>query len=163
MKHPSTPKVTLAHVLLKKRSADVLCKSFGLITGRKIWPLAGKSGVWFQQTALARPRLMKCFPKRPPLHICKSHLLLSSTCESLVFSALCNIIFHKCGRTSVTFVNRHFASFSLNVMSSSPLACSRLGRQPARLAVLRLKATMSLSWYFTEQPTLQIAGLVPQM
>lgn len=65
---------------------------------------------------------MKCLLKRPPLHICKSHLPLSSNCGSRVFLELCNAIFYKCSRTSLTFVNSLFTFYSpLDLVSLWPL------------------------------------------
>lgn len=106
-----------------------------------------------------RPHLMKSIRKRPPLHICKSHLPLSSTCESRVFLELCNIISHKCGWTSMTFVNSHFASFSLIF---PPCQVFETTKRPASLTVRSLlelhsfpgKCICVTVLYLTEQPPL---------
>ena len=117
---------------------------------------------------------MKCLLKRPPLHICKSHLPLSSNCGSRLFFELCNAIFYKCGRTSLTFVNSLFTSYSLDSVSLWPIrygscspygwGCSQLRLTVRSLPELRssveLNATVSSRWYCSER-LLRLTRLIP--
>lgn len=59
------------------------------------------------QSAYPRSHLMKCVGKRPPLHICKSHLPLSSNCRRRVSFLFCNMSCYPLWvwQVRLTFVN----------------------------------------------------------
>lgn len=109
------------------------------------------------QSAYPRSHLMKCVGKRPPLHICKSHLPLSSNCRRRVSFLFCNMSCYPLWvwQVRLTFVNSHFTSFSLGVMSSWPrwlrLQSARLMAAASRSwSHLSGKMPLSSCWYFTE-------------